>query len=517
MKLPAFLLFLILPTVLTYAYDADDFPWVPTGAVSALDADIEFEKGKFSIIAKEFELDGPEDSIVVIFLINDTDEEIVLPSQDGDVYLKQEAKIDGEWRRVQPHRYSWCGNSYIPVHILPKRYRVFPDVYHGWAPPVEGDPNDEFKLLPVRYRFYGGSYTDLVTNELTRPVSLRLAKIAETDAMAIETGTPEFLAPIATGERVIESVDHMDPRMRAIHLLGEFPDSPIAKETIIKLLNEPLRKADSQTPEEFSKTVFYFKETVYTASKVLSPEKFFEILKFQLESPIPEKGLVLRQLSKIPGFEAQQIEILDSYLDSPNNPLFVDALRLRCGFWSDSECRAELKSVFEDDSVPKNLRNKVRKIYYDRFPNDTVMIWTKYSFDTALQNVSIENISEEPIRLEYSHVYDLIASQIEIDWGSGDFVPYRSDFEEVVNRERHEKRAVVIQPEERLELGEVNIWRYHQIPESLPDQFAYRIVSNHPEFGDVPAGVGVTGFFETDDSKELAILEAAREEQKSSQ
>lgn len=48
-----------------------------------------------------------------LFLVNRTSKPVSFSSQDGDLYIKLEAKNEnGEWVRAQPHQYSDCGNSY---------------------------------------------------------------------------------------------------------------------------------------------------------------------------------------------------------------------------------------------------------------------------------------------------------------------------------------------------------------------------------------------------------------------
>lgn len=63
------------------------------------------------------------DDGVPIYIINKTGAAVVLPNQDGDIYLKLEFKDkSGRWVRAQTHRYSDCGNSYGGNSLAPSMH-----------------------------------------------------------------------------------------------------------------------------------------------------------------------------------------------------------------------------------------------------------------------------------------------------------------------------------------------------------------------------------------------------------
>jgi hypothetical protein len=68
---------------------------------------------------------------IPLFLVNRTSKPMSFSSQDGDLYIKLEAKNEsGEWVRAQPHRYSDCGNSYGRRTLQPgMHFRL-----HGYRP-----------------------------------------------------------------------------------------------------------------------------------------------------------------------------------------------------------------------------------------------------------------------------------------------------------------------------------------------------------------------------------------------
>lgn len=165
---------------------------------------------------------------VDVYLINRSDRDIVLGAQDGDVYLKLEARSkDGTWVRVQPHAFSWCGNS----------YDFRPEVKKECFYKIRGHQPKEGKPATIRFRLYMQEGLDLATDAGEGMVSEKEAEKAATDVLAVETGSFEFVRDIATGARkIVNTTDHIkDMQGVAIRTLGtgDFP-----KEKVEPLLDE---------------------------------------------------------------------------------------------------------------------------------------------------------------------------------------------------------------------------------------------------------------------------------------
>lgn len=174
---------------------------IETKPIAKLPDQIEHEDGRFAIYA---DYENQQAGFLTLFLINATDEPIELPAQDGDVYIKQEAKLGDKWVRSQPHRYSWCGNSYVPLRPIPAGHFLrYPSLFYGWAPPVENPDGEKRMQLPVRYRFYTEKRHEVISNVGEVPVSPALIRIADSDAMAIKFAGVEKLADYASGNRVV--------------------------------------------------------------------------------------------------------------------------------------------------------------------------------------------------------------------------------------------------------------------------------------------------------------------------
>lgn len=98
---------------------------------------IEYIEDNFSII-----LSRNEKSIfnkyyngISLYIINDCDHSIRVPSVDGALYIVLEAKDrSGKWRQIESFPSSWCGNSYVKSSLNPKYFLKFsvPDYRGGY-------------------------------------------------------------------------------------------------------------------------------------------------------------------------------------------------------------------------------------------------------------------------------------------------------------------------------------------------------------------------------------------------
>ena len=168
------------------------------GEISTLPAQVKFNTGVVSLFA-DFS-NQPKNGAVPVYLINGTGAPLQLAAQDGDIYLKLEAQNkDGKWVRVQPHRYSWCGNSYFSPPAVPsKHFRMV-----GGYQPTKG------KERKVRYTLYGQTFK-VSSNVGTGLVCPRAADLASRDVMSVRYGDFDHVAKVALGE--------LDPKNEMDHV-----------------------------------------------------------------------------------------------------------------------------------------------------------------------------------------------------------------------------------------------------------------------------------------------------------
>jgi hypothetical protein len=115
-----------------------------------------WESGKISIrpVAYMNGVEPPKPGQISVFLINDTDEQLQVPAQDGDIHLKLEVRLDGKWQRAQCHGDSWCGNSYGTRTLAARSYVI-----------IQGYQPTPGRRAKVRYAIYNGSSDRLTSAE----------------------------------------------------------------------------------------------------------------------------------------------------------------------------------------------------------------------------------------------------------------------------------------------------------------------------------------------------------------
>ncbi|MCF7788900.1 MAG: hypothetical protein K9N47_22435 [Prosthecobacter sp.] len=223
---------LLLAVLAAQAQPSD--PFAPNAVFNALPCDapiaslpsgIPSTEGKVTLFADYARARKSEP--MDVYLINRSDHDIVLGAQDGDVYLKLEAKNeDGTWTRVQPHAFSWCGNSYDFKSLVRK----------GGFYKIKGHQPKVGKLATIRFRLYKQDWLDLTTDAGEGVVSAEEAEKAATDALAVSTGSFDFVRDLATGEnKIVNTMDHIqDMQGCAIETLGSgrFP-----KDKVLPLLD----------------------------------------------------------------------------------------------------------------------------------------------------------------------------------------------------------------------------------------------------------------------------------------
>jgi hypothetical protein len=165
-----------------------------------------------SAVALIADFDHPSEGTVPVYLVNRSGKDLQLESQDGDVYLKLEYQDpNGDWKRAQPHAYSWCGNSYFsPPKLRSERFMVIA----GYQP-VQGN------AAKVRFRFYQ-QYLNVASNVGKGLILKEDVLKAENDAMTIMSGDFALVASVARGKRILHNtMDHIkDLRETAIFELG---------------------------------------------------------------------------------------------------------------------------------------------------------------------------------------------------------------------------------------------------------------------------------------------------------
>ena len=447
--------------------------------LSELPAKAIFEKEKFCLYA-----DFENEKGLRFFLINDSKEDVVLAAQDGDVYIKQEAKVDGKWVRSQAHVDSDCGLSYRRFPSIP------PGHYAIWSRSnvVQRAPNDqeEAKETDVRYRIYSSEFFDVVSNEGMAFVSPTMIEAAEYDTLALRFGDVEKIARVASGDVKGGGLDHVDPRAFAIGRLGDFPGDPTAQ----KAMNSVLERLKNEKEKRQSGNNYDEMNIFRTVAKVYPGESGVGILKEWVEDKeLPFRKEALSAMCSEALESPVCIEILDEIIASYDAFLFDTALRLRCKAWEEDEKRIKLKAFLSDPRLSVQQLAKSKSIYQSNFPNKVLRLRSSFDNKVAHARLELTNISNAPIEVKYSHFLDVIEPKLEIY--KGGVVELRKDYEELVKSERGETVSTTIPPNASVVFEDIKVLNYFQIPAELPsDHLMLSFNTCLPEFGDVPSGIG---------------------------
>ena len=182
------------------------------------------------------------DGGVPIYIINKTGSPVVLPNQDGDIYLKLELKDkSGRWVRAQTHRYSDCGNSYGGNSLAPSMHlRVL-----GYRP-TSGD------TATVRYALH--SSLPLASTEGTGTFLQSDIEAARMDHMSL-LHVPRVLRDVFDLEWLDKSLTASDLAERLV-LLQQLGGAPALRKNAEAKLQEWKASPASKPDELEALTVF---------------------------------------------------------------------------------------------------------------------------------------------------------------------------------------------------------------------------------------------------------------------
>jgi len=196
-------------------------------SILLLPSHIEAPDGQVSLFADYGSMQS--NGRVPVYLVNKSVEDLVLNSQDGDIYLKlQFQDSDGNWVRAQPHGYSWCGNSYVTRTVRAAYYLLV----NGYQP-INGIPHT------VRYRLYSQDI-EVVSNAGDGVVADLDIRRASSDVMSIHEGTFEYVSRVALSDMPMENkMDHVrDLRGMAIWELASDRFDPEKSRQILLRVRE---------------------------------------------------------------------------------------------------------------------------------------------------------------------------------------------------------------------------------------------------------------------------------------
>jgi hypothetical protein len=189
--------------------------------VVELPASVPAPEGKLTLWA---DFDSDDSKGVPLYLVNRTNEDLSLDSQDHDLCIKLEYRDDksGSWKRAQAHLSSWCGNSYYPVSLPAQQFFTF----HGYKA-ANGEK------VSVRYAKRDGT---LVSNEdkgLVLKSDLEAVANDSLTAREVPFGFSNLLE--YEKEPASTSRTRLSQRANAVRALRWYPRNEPVRRAVLKL------------------------------------------------------------------------------------------------------------------------------------------------------------------------------------------------------------------------------------------------------------------------------------------
>ena len=445
---------------------------------------------------------------VPIFVINDSDQKLSLPHQDGDIYLKQEVHEDGEWIRSQPHISSWCGNSYGMMELPPKHFFLGSALLHS---------SDDAEPREVRYRFYRRGMEDqdatLFSNVGQARVSSKSIEQAQYDTKAISGADLPKLLDLVSGRVKVQSLDHVDARYHALGQLKKFPGDNkaiAAVEVMLKELATPTAHADDDEARGIEERLRFEALEVYTT--IAPAEGAFQVLRKSIDEETIDESQQIHIFfliaNGIEGLEKERQELFERVFGQPENPLFVGAAKAWAGstLASEEEMLARLKGWSSDQALPDKARRLLHGLYWRKFPNNKFRSRSSRDRDSKTFSVTIENIADETIRFRYRHPLDII--EMRFTDGEGELMPDSGALAKTLAKANDEIIEVALAKGERYTITGLNPWPTVEWPFATPITASLQFLVTIPEFGEVGSGSGSSSWFRFDSQREFEPVSA---------
>ncbi|HEY1052014.1 MAG TPA: hypothetical protein VGE39_19725 [Prosthecobacter sp.] len=377
--------------------------------VAKLPAHLKATPDKVSLIA---DFDHKASGTVSIYLINASQEDIGLASQDGDLGCKREAKaIDGKWMRCDSHGYSWCGNSYGARSLRAGHFLT-------WTQPCDTQAG---QARPLRFKLYGQGSPEIVSNEGVGVVDEADVQFCRYDAMAMRQGPFEDIAAVATGRVQGGQGASINERYEAIHALGRFSTDkrlfPVVKEVITLLLadktGEPHRGGHVYTQ--------CLASLWHEGHSNLHRQELWGYVSGQLRDPaFPWRAEALEWLVRAFEWEKPRLQpVIEEVLATASHPALAVALYSYPKVVEKSVAGLRLAALANDSSRPAEDRQLARRAWETLFPNPYLLIQAQSGGSSEnkgslppLKMVTFTNISPQAITFPFARPEALLLVEV---------------------------------------------------------------------------------------------------------
>lgn len=176
------------------------YSWEPR-SLENLKSATDWQSGKISLKpivnygpAQVSAVELPKPGQMTVFLINDTDETLVIPDRDGDIYLKLEVKLENGWQRAQYHHHNWfgCGLHTDKTCSLPP---------HSYVP-IRGYQPTTGRVATTRFAIHNGAEDILTSEEFEGAYSPDDVAMGSYDIISLWTASSDKLRAFLLREEV---------------------------------------------------------------------------------------------------------------------------------------------------------------------------------------------------------------------------------------------------------------------------------------------------------------------------
>lgn len=386
---------------------------------------------------------------IPLYLVNRTGDPIELPAEDGDPYVKLEARIDdGRWHRAQRHVFSDCGLSYQPIVLAPGEFLRL----RQWFP-SRGEP------AQVRYAIHGD--LELSSNVGAGHIDLEELEVARLDALSAKSGDVAALAEILDahiGSTHWEGQSAVDTALRR---LGELGGDDAAA-----LLERVLDRTDVDA-NAYSRAIGALHDA--------DPARLAEYIRGRLAEPSGrQRDRVVDELPFVPRLASEPLlRDLIAIARDPSAPEVPRVLDYLAGYRRE-ELAELLVAVQNDSRYPVETRIRARYDHEQWYGDEKVSLrlqapgsWSDGHPRPVRMSIELENTSDHVLRFEYEDPSEIVSLYLSMPKGRDQtFLPPRSGARWFATRTTAATK-VVLRPGERHTLT-MAVGDYFEIPPAPP-------------------------------------------------
>jgi hypothetical protein len=388
---------------------------------------------------------------IPLYLVNRTGDPIELPAEDGDPYVKLEARTDdGRWHRAQRHVFSDCGLSYQPIVLAPGELLRL----RQWFP-SEGEP------AQVRYAIHGD--LELTSNVGAGHIDPEELEAARLDALSAKSGNVAALEEILEAHIGSADWEGQSAVDTALRRLGELGGDDAAE-----LLERFLDRAEVDT-NAYSRAIDALHEA--------DPVRLAQYIRRRLaEPPGRRRDRVVDELPFAPRLASEPLlRDLFAIARDPSAPEVPRVLAYLAGFRRE-EIAELLVAVQNDSRYPVETRIRARYDHEQWYGDEVVSLrlqapgsWSDGHPRPVRMSIELQNTSDHVLRFGYDDPSEIVSLYLSVPKGRDQtFLPPRAGVRWFEPTGTTGATKVVLRPGERHALS-MAVGDYFEIPPAPPD------------------------------------------------